>query len=206
MSDTDAREPTTMRMPSSASPPARADLHELLRAAAAGEQAAWTEVVARYNGLVRSVTRGFRLNDEDAADVVQTTWLRLATHMDSINSPGALPSWLMATARHECLKLLRHRREQPTLVEHLDRASDDLGPAEHVVSRDLVDVLGRALATLPAKEVRLLHLLMQSSRPGYAQIAGTLGMPIGSIGPVRSRALARLRAELITVGITDPCL
>src|SRR3954467_12619691 len=87
------------------------DVGELFRAAANGDQPAWTALVERYSVLVRSVPRAFRLADEDVADVAQNTWLRLATHITTIRTPEALPGWLVTTARRETLSLLKGRRE-----------------------------------------------------------------------------------------------
>jgi RNA polymerase sigma factor (sigma-70 family) len=179
------------------------DTTELVRAAADGDQNAWNELVRRYSHLIWAVARSFRLTDEDAADAVQNTWLRLATHLDTIQSPAALPGWLSTTARNECRQLLRGRREQATVTEDLDRASEEPGPAEHAVSREVARLLNLAMTRLPEREARLLRLLMQSSRPGYSEIAERLGMAVGSIGPTRSRALDRLRAELVAASLTD---
>jgi len=176
---------------------------DLLRAAAAGDQSAWRELVRRHARIIWSVTQSFRLTEEDAADVVQNTWLQLATHLGSLRSPEALPGWLSTTARNQCLRLLRGRREQATTVEHLDRPSEAPGPAEYVVRQDVSRIVESALTRLPAREAHLLRLLMQSARPGYTEIAAKLDMAVGSVGPTRSRALSRLRAELAAASVTD---
>lgn len=187
-------------------PPRRIPHHirEVVRAAGEGDQVAWEELVARHASLVWSVVRGFHFNDEDAADVVQNTWLRLTMHLGAIRTPEALPRWLATTARHECLKLLRWGREQAMATDDLERPSEDLGPAEHVVTREVLRTLHSAMTTLSQRDVRMLTLLMQTSRPRYAEIASMLGMPIGSLGPLRSRALRRLRAALVAADVTSP--
>jgi RNA polymerase sigma factor (sigma-70 family) len=187
-------------------PPRRIPHHirDVVRAAGEGDQVAWEELVARHTSLVWSVVRGFHFDPEDAADVVQNTWLRLTMHLGAIRAPEALPRWLAITARHECLKLLRWRRDQAMATDDLEHPSDDLGPAEHVVTGEVLRTLHSAMTTLPQRDVRMLSLLMQTSRPRYAEIASTLGMPIGSLGPLRSRALGRLRAALVAADVTSP--
>lgn len=180
------------------------DIREVVRAAAEGDEAAWGELVARYAGLIWSVVRRFHFEEEDAADVVQNTWLRLTAHLGAIRNPEALPKWLAVTTRHECIKLSRWRRDQATVTDDVERPSEDPGPAERLVSREVLRTLRVAMTTLPHRDVRLLTLLMQSSRPRYAEIANTLGMPIGSLGPSRSRALGRLRAALVAGDVTSP--
>ena len=62
----------------------------LLRAAADGDAAAWNRIVERFATLLWSVARAHRLDTDDAADVVQNTWLRLLDHLDRIREPEAL--------------------------------------------------------------------------------------------------------------------
>src|SRR5262245_64975338 len=79
----------------------------LVARAASGDTAAWDELVERFGRLVWSVTRAHRLPDADAADVFQTTWLRLVENIDRIAQPGSLGGWLATTARRESLAVLR---------------------------------------------------------------------------------------------------
>ena len=82
---------------------------DLLARSATGEQAAWDQVVRRFNGLVWSVARGFRLQVGETDDAVQNTWLRLVENLDRISDPDHLGSWLATTTRRECLQVLRRR-------------------------------------------------------------------------------------------------
>jgi hypothetical protein len=52
-------------------------LHELIVAASEGDEGAWSAIVDRFEGLVWATTRAHRLSQAEAADVTQTTWLRL---------------------------------------------------------------------------------------------------------------------------------
>src|SRR5438552_2468685 len=79
----------------------------LVAAAAAGDPHAWDALVERYTALLWSITRSHRLAAADAADVVQTTWLRLVEHLDRISDPERLPGWLATTARREAQRVAR---------------------------------------------------------------------------------------------------
>ena len=89
-------------------PPSTTGLNELVRAAAEGDQQAWDALVDRFAGLVWAIARAHRLSPADAADVSQTTWLRLVEHLGRIRDPERVGAWLAATARHECLRVIRH--------------------------------------------------------------------------------------------------
>ncbi len=66
--------------------------------------------MARYGGMVRGVVASFRLQEADAADAVQMTWLRAFERLDSVRNPDRLGGWLATIANRECLALLRQAR------------------------------------------------------------------------------------------------
>jgi RNA polymerase sigma factor (sigma-70 family) len=172
---------------------------QLVWRAAAGDLRAWEELVDRYARLIWSITAEFKLVESDAADVVQTTWLRLLEHIDRIAYPDRLGSWLAATARHECLRSLAARKR--VLLGHdEDELQNTVAHGPEVDERLLADerarVVQAALTRLPRRHQRLLEMLMADPPASYAEISDQLGLPVGSIGPTRGRCLARLRVLL----------
>ena len=88
---------------------------ELVRAAATGDRQAWDELVDRYSGLLWSIAIAYRLGRADAADVVQTVWLRLLENLERLRDPDRVGAWLATTARRECQRsLAQTRRMLPT--------------------------------------------------------------------------------------------
>jgi len=83
------------------------EVGQLVTSAASGDATAWQALAERFSGLVWSVTRAFRLGNADAADVFQTTWLRLAENIGRIEQPDRVGAWLATAARRECLQCLR---------------------------------------------------------------------------------------------------
>lgn len=174
-------------------------LGELVRASAAGDEAAWEAIVARFSGLVWATARAHRLAHADAADVVQTTWLRLVEHLDRIRDPERLGAWLATTARHESLRVIRvGGREQPTDEPELFEAPTDDAIDALLLEPERDGALWRAFSKLSERCRSLLRLLVSDQEPSYEEVGAALGMPIGAIGPTRSRCLDRLRqsAEL----------
>ena len=178
----------------------------LVRRAAAGEQHAWDDLVSRFNDLLWSIARGFRLSTADAADAVQTSWLRLLENLDRISDPERVAAWLATTTRRECLKTLqRGNRERPHPAGHstLD-AVDGTTPVDGrllLAERDAE--LWDAFTGMSDRCQCLLRVLMTTPPPSYESVAAALEMPIGSIGPTRARCLARLRS-LLAERTADP--
>lgn len=177
----------------------------LLEKAAAGDERAWMALVDRYSGLVWSVTRSFRLSREDAAEVCQTTWLRLVEHLGTIREPERLGAWLATTTRRLCLTTVRRSyRTVPSDLENMrlvsPDATDELDATLDGEQRRVA--LRRAFAELPEPGRTLLRTLAADPAPSYAEVALTLGLPIGSIGPTRARCIERLRRSAHLAGLT----
>jgi RNA polymerase sigma factor (sigma-70 family) len=191
-----------------------AEITVLMNRAAEGDQAAWNAIVDDYAGLVWSVVRGYRLGEAQAADAVQTTWLRLVEHLGAIREPERVAGWLQTTARRVCLKTLRESgRECPVDWDSEDaRAASgrfvdfQSGPEVSVLQREREALVREALAELPERHRRLVQLLASSPPLSYEEISARLCMPIGSIGPTRARILARLRSALEAVDFRDLAL
>ena len=172
----------------------------LVRRAADGDLAAWDRLVDQYARLIWSITAEFKLVESDAADVAQTTWLRLLEHIDRIEYPDRVGSWLAATARNECLRSLAARKR--VVLGHDDVELDSTvvahGPEidERLLADERAQVVRDALSRLPRRWQRLLEMLMADPPVSYADISDELGLPVGSIGPTRGRCLARLRVLL----------
>jgi RNA polymerase sigma factor (sigma-70 family) len=179
-------------------------VEERVRLARTGDPEAWDEIVRRFEGLLRAVVRGHRLSSADAADVVQTTWLRLAENIDRLQDPSRVGAWLATTARRECVRTLgRLARELPE-EQPLEPPDRHVAPIDRrLLLADRNTELWSAFARLPARDRMLLHLLVAEPQPSYEIVATALGMPIGSIGPTRGRALERLRRELEWSGRLD---
>ncbi len=169
---------------------------ELLRAAEDGDVAAWNSLVERFTNLLWSVARGHRLGGADAADVVQTTWLRLVENLGRIQDPERLPGWLATTARHECLRTLRRSgRELPTQTDDAFDLPDTGAPLDSgLITEERDAQLWQCFEALQPRCQRLLRILLADPAPSYADVSAALDLPIGSIGPTRGRCLDRLRA------------
>jgi RNA polymerase sigma factor (sigma-70 family) len=164
----------------------------LLSRCAHGDAAAWDTLVARYERLVFSVALRNGLSREDAAEVMQTTFIALLQSIDKLREEDRLSYWLMTVARRQAWRLRgRQDRQQPW--------TDELngGGEEPMRDWERVAVLHDGLAQLgtPCNDL-LFALYFDPASPSYAQIATRLGRAIGGLGPLRARCLEKLRSIL----------
>lgn len=173
-----------------------ADVGLLVQQVAAGDERAWGELVERYLPLVCGLIRRHRLHGADADDVSQTVWLRLVEHIGRLREPEALPGWLAATTRNECLRVLAvsGRTTPVDPIEHGDFAGAEMVDHDKgLTSAEERQALREGLAELPEQRRTLLLMLLTDPPATYAEITQRLGIPTGSIGPTRARALEQLR-------------
>jgi len=169
---------------------------ELLLRAAAGEREAWDALVDRFDQMVWSVARSFRLDDAAASDVAQTVWLRLIENVDRIQDPERLPGWLATTCRREALRVIK--RSERSVPSDFEYDIEDPSPSlesmmiEDEETREVV----QAFAELGEECQQLLRLLTVEPALSYEEIAEATGRPVGSLGPTRGRCVERLKAAI----------
>lgn len=182
------------------------DTGTLVRSAAGGDHGSWRALVNRFSGLVWSVARSHGLGNADAEEVYQTTWLRLTEHVGRLKEPDRVGAWLATTARHEALRTIRTGgrltvTDDPSL---LDPGTEQDSPEQALLAAEAAMAAGQrarrvwsAFHRLPDRCRELLGLLVLASPPlSYTEVSATLGIAVGSIGPIRGRCLRQLRALL----------
>jgi RNA polymerase sigma factor (sigma-70 family) len=168
----------------------------LVTRATGGDPRAWAEIVERYAPLVWSICTRFQLSNQDTEDVGQNVWLLLVEQLGKLREPAALPGWLATTTHRECLRVVTSAQKSERLGTRLDEALqivDKTAIDEELLIAEQNAALLEAFAGLPLFHQQLLSLLMAEPPYSYAEISTKLGIPVGSIGPQRARALERLR-------------
>jgi RNA polymerase sigma factor (sigma-70 family) len=165
-----------------------------------GDSSAWRELVDQYEPLLRRLARQYRLSGQDMEDVVQLTWLRCLEHIDQITHADRLRGWLATVCRRESIRLATKGRREIALGEQsvtrlVDNGQEELDPGAEMARRDAHDWLSRAIRALPQKQQLVLTELLKEESRSYLDLSRRLGLPMGSIGPTRQRAIARLRQD-----------
>jgi RNA polymerase sigma factor (sigma-70 family) len=186
--------PSTTTLPTAALPTTTLPTAALLAAAGDGDQRAWTEILRRYGEMVRAVTRSYRLQDADACDAEQRTWLRLVEKHAAVRDPERLGGWLATTAARECLRILRERRGAVCAV--VEALPDPTGDVEQrVVDADTAARLWEIIGRLPPRGRVVMRAMFGGEARPYAEVSRMTGIPVGSLGPTRARVLDQVRAR-----------
>lgn len=161
------------------------------------EAAAWRALVTRHGRLVYSIARRAGLSEEDAADVVQSVFLTLMESLPNLRKPEHLGAWLAITTKRAAWRASARAAvaRQMATPEDPEGGSDAAsGPAERALEAEDRRQLAAAFHLLDGRSQRLLWLLFcDPGQPSYDRIASELRIRKGSVGPLRARALAKLK-------------
>ena len=179
-------------------------LADVVTSAAGGDEDAWRDLFTRFNPILQSVARGFRLAPADVDDVVQATWARAFGAIHRLMDPEAVGGWLVVTARRESLRLLQRGTSEILTDTPPEHEAVGEGPETAVVEAERRDALHAAVRRLPAQQRRVLGALIAAPGCSYDDLSSQLGVPVGSIGPTRNRSLDRLRADALLARVVTP--
>ena len=171
---------------------------DMVLRARVGDRAAVGEIVERCTPMLRGLARRYVSNAAEIDDVVQDVWVVFVQNLDRIREPAATRAWLARVLTHTAWRTQsRATRSVPTADVGDGPSSDDTEDAvlHRVWCEDLRSRLTPALAALRPEDRRLVVLLAADRRPDYRTVSRMLKRPVGSIGPTRQRALARLRRQ-----------
>jgi len=144
-----------------------------------------------------SLARYLVRDEHDAEDLVQDAYLRALRYFDSYRG-GDERAWLLTIVRRTCYSWLRRRRDRAPATEFDETehgSAPGADPEVQVVEAGLRDVLSRAIDALPI-EFREVVVLRDVQDLSYKEIAGILGIPMGTVMSRLARARRRLQAML----------
>jgi RNA polymerase sigma-70 factor (ECF subfamily) len=141
-------------------PPAGVTDTELVRRALARDEVAVRAIIQANNRRLYRLARGILRDDSEAEDVVQETYVRAFTHLESFRGDSSVATWLARIAMNEALGRLRRRRPSvdlndlaPGVLEAqiiqfpLAAASED--PEKSMAQREIQHVVEHAIDELP---------------------------------------------------------
>lgn len=184
---------------------------ELLVRLRAGDEAAFGELVDRYDGQLRRFARTFVRTDAQAADVVGETWLAVIDGLDRFEGRSSLKTWLFRiVANRARTRAVREARSVPFASFETDEGptvdpsaftqvggwvSQPASPEEAALSQELRGRIAQVVETLPEQQRRVILLRDVAGLEG-PDVAEALGISEGNQRVLLHRARSKVRSEL----------
>jgi RNA polymerase sigma-70 factor (ECF subfamily) len=172
------------------------------------DQAAFRLIMQRHNRRLYRVARGILGDDSEAEDIVQETYLRAFTHLDTFRGDARLSTWLTRIAVNEALGRLRQRRpfvdlnvldtmddQREAEVIFLPSAAPDGGPEAAAARAQARRLLEDAIDRLP-DAFRMVFMMREVEQMSVDETAFQLGLLAETVRTRLYRARRLLRQTL----------
>ena len=175
---------------------------ELIARCIAGQDEAWREFLATYDGVILPLARQYlrSLNlpaDDGHVEEIRSGVLELLVAHDSrilrsFRWQCSFETWLRVLVRTVCVRSVRRKKLDPRSIAPPPSASD---PLENVLAEERGRAVRSALEGLPERERQILSMFFIDGRP-YREIADVLKIPMGTIASVLARTREKLKGLL----------
>ncbi|MFF0120206.1 RNA polymerase sigma factor [Micromonospora arida] len=159
------------------------DTEELARRAAAGDNVALDALLAAVGPRVLEQCGRFLPCRQDAEEAAQDALLQVARHIQGFEGRSLFSTWLHTVvancARQTYRSLRRRAAERPSALLPVDVADPRTTSVIAGLRLDLLDALDRLEAHRPDLATALV--LRDLCQLDYQEIAGQLGIPIGTL-------------------------
>lgn len=179
---------------------------ELIERCLEGDEDSWAALIERYQQLIYSIPYRYGATAEEAADVFQAVCIDLLSELPKLRETVALRSWLATLTAHRCFhwkKKQKGARDRDSLEDlAAEPAADVETVAEIIEQAQTSQGVREAMRRLSVRCRQMVRMLFFDDPPlPYKEVAGKLGLAIGSIGFIRGRCLEKLRRELEAQGL-----
>ena len=181
---------------------------ELLAHYAAGEEAAFREIVNRYKNSLYSFLKQFLNRQDLVEDVFQETFLQLFTSRDSFDTNRPLRPWLFTIAANKAKDALRKSQRTTaisigSISDSAEMSFDDVlntltfdttMPSDKLEKSEITSRVGQIIANMP-DNLREILILAYFNKFSYKQMAQILSIPIGTVKSILHTAVARFAKD-----------
>ena len=151
---------------------------ELVERYVGGDRVAFAILVRRHERRVYNLAFRMLGREEDARDATQDAFLSALRKLSSFRGDAAFTTWMHRVTVNACYDILRKRKREPAL--ELPEGIETGSPHDHAESTIVSIDVQRALLHVP-QEFRAALVLHDVQDLAYEDVAGILGVPIGTV-------------------------
>lgn len=178
-----------------------AAIERLVQEAKAGDAWAFGRLFDHFHLPIHRYVASRIRRRSDVEDLTQLVFVKALEALPRYESRGIpFGSWMFRLARNAVIDFVRTSHEHADLAQSVDRAGSDAGPDELAVTRQEIDAVGVALATLTDDQRDAIALRFFAGLSAR-EAAEVMGKQEGTVRGLQFRAIGALRRQL---GIEEP--
>lgn len=175
------------------------DERQLVARCRAGDEAAFSEFVSRFQSLVFGLCARMLNDRHEAEDVAQEVFVRALRALDRWDGERSLRPWLVTIAVNRCRTYLKRRKNRP-MASDLAEEPVDPRPTNHGEMPELTEAIREAIAVM-REDYRRVFLLFHEAGLGYEEMSEITGRPVGTLKTWLFRARGLLSSHLRARGL-----
>ena len=181
--------------------------NELLIQAKSGNDAAFEELIYRYDRSVLAIALKYVHDTDEAKDIYQEVFIRVYRGLENFEMKSEFSTWLFRIATNVCLsyksRSKKHLQEsidgyiatEDDEVQKYEPADEEMDPGEIMINLDLADIIRSAVDSLSAKQ-RMTFILKHYEGYKIREIADMLNCKEGTVKKYLFDAIRNLRKKL----------
>jgi len=177
---------------------------DLVREAIAGNPLSFQLLVERYQGRLFALARHYTSSPVEVEDIVQDTFLKAYSRLDTFQYQSAFYTWLYRIATNTVLDFLKRRGrcpvqavEDPEQVGSPETDHRIVRPDARLETQEVAEITHTILEEMP-EIFRTVLVMREFEEMAYQEIADVLDISIGTVESRLFRARARFKEKLVT--------
>lgn len=141
---------------------------------------AFEDIVNQYNSTLYWQIRHIVVNHDDADDVLQNTFMKAWSSIDTFRGDSKLSTWLYKIAYNESITFLKHQKEAISLDSEEASSISSLESDEYFDGDQTQILLQQAIDTLPNKQ-KAVFTMKYFDEMKYEEISSITGTSVGAL-------------------------
>ena len=177
------------------------DLDPILERCRRGDNLAWEALVRRTQSRVYSLALQYVRDADEAADLAQEIFIKIYRNLNKMETGSAFLPWMVRVARNCCIDRIRRIRARPpardvVVDEDLELVAGTPSPEQSWNTDRRKQLVYQAMGSL-SEQNREILVLKEIQQLKLTEIAGMLGLPVGTIKSRASRARVELAKSVL---------
>lgn len=179
------------------------ELDPIIERCRRGDNLAWEALVRRTQSRVYGLALQYVRDADEASDLAQEIFIKIYRNLDKMETGFAFLPWMIRLARNCCIDRIRRIKARPpardiVVDEDLELTSALPSPEQSWDSDRRKELVYRAMGNI-SEQNREILLLKEIQQLKLTEIAGMLGLPIGTIKSRASRARVELAKSVLAL-------